>query len=209
MPTTDVFEQHAADYDRWFDVHAFAYRAELAALRALMPAGGSGLEVGVGTGRFAAPLGIRFGIEPSGAMRTLAQSRGIATAGAVAEALPFPDEQFDHVLFVTTVCFLDELDRPFAEAYRVLRAGGAILVGLIDRDSPLGQAYEQRKASSRFYRDARFHTTGDVRHCLAQSGFSAFSFTQTLFHSLEEIGAGEAVKSGYGEGAFVVIRAIK
>jgi len=35
------------------------------------------LDVGVGTGRFAVPLGVREGIEPSGAMARLAVERGV------------------------------------------------------------------------------------------------------------------------------------
>ena len=37
---------------------------------------GDGLEVGVGTGRFTVPLGVREGIEPSGAMARLAARAG-------------------------------------------------------------------------------------------------------------------------------------
>lgn len=37
-------------------------------MQELLPMHGSGIEIGVGTGRFALPLGIKQGIEPSRSM---------------------------------------------------------------------------------------------------------------------------------------------
>lgn len=39
---------------------------------------------------------------------------------------------FKFVLFVTTVCFLDDINKAFREAYRVLKKGGRLIAGLID-----------------------------------------------------------------------------
>jgi hypothetical protein len=58
-----------------------------------LPKSGTGVEIGVGTGRFAEPLGIRVVIEPSKAMRRMAQKRGIEVIDGVAESLPFDDCQ--------------------------------------------------------------------------------------------------------------------
>ena len=47
-------------YDKWFDTHKALYQSKLAALRKVVHSG-TGLEIGVGTGRFAAPLdAVRF-----------------------------------------------------------------------------------------------------------------------------------------------------
>ena len=64
-PRTAAFEANIDRYDRWYEEHRRAYRAELDAVRRLLPAAGSGLEIGVGTGRFAAPLGVGVGLDPS------------------------------------------------------------------------------------------------------------------------------------------------
>jgi len=53
-----------------------------------------GLEVGVSTGRFAVPLGIRIGVEPANAMAEIARKRGIEVYDAKGEKLPFDDESF-------------------------------------------------------------------------------------------------------------------
>ena len=79
-----VFEDLAADYDRWFDDHAEVYHAQLRLLGRAVPSSGLGLEVGVGSGRFAAQLGIRCGIDPSSPIAKMAKSRGVeVTIGAV------------------------------------------------------------------------------------------------------------------------------
>ena len=51
----EIFEEHAAEYDEWYDEHQAAYNAEILALRSLIPSAGTGLEVGAGTGRFTLP----------------------------------------------------------------------------------------------------------------------------------------------------------
>ena len=59
MPRTAPFEAHHRRYDDWFVRHAAAYQSELLAVRALLPWRGLGLAIGVGTGRFAVPLGVQ------------------------------------------------------------------------------------------------------------------------------------------------------
>lgn len=209
MTKTRAFEKYAADYDQWFEDHCPVYESELAAIKRLLPKKGVGMEVGVGTGRFAAPLEIHVGIEPTQSMREIAQSRNIDAVEGVAEALPFPAEHFDYVLFVTTVCFLNSLEKAFKEAFRVLKPDGAVLIGMIDRDSPLGHQYEARKNESRFYKEAVFRSVNEVVTNLEEAGFSGIQFVETLFQSLDKIVKREPVQDGYGKGAFVVVKAVK
>jgi ubiquinone/menaquinone biosynthesis C-methylase UbiE len=72
----DVFDIHAERYDRWYNDHKIIYRQELQLIRHYSGALGWDLEIGVGTGRFAAPLGIRLGIDPSLPMLRIAKTRG-------------------------------------------------------------------------------------------------------------------------------------
>lgn len=105
---TNVFEESAQEYDEWFVRHEFAYQSELAAIKTFLPKEGQGLEIGVGTGRFAAPLGIKVGVEPAKAIADLARKRGIKVYEAYGEELPFKNESFDFILMVTVLCFLKD-----------------------------------------------------------------------------------------------------
>ena len=201
------FEAHHERYDSWFDRHEAAYYSELLAVRALLPWDGRGLEVGVGTGRFAAPLGVQWGIDPSPAMRSYAARRGISTRPGTAEELPFEDEFFDTVLAVTTICFVDDAQRMFAEARRVLRPSGQLLIGFIDRASELGEQYLHKQLDNVFYREATFYSAPEVQTLLADTGFERPVWVQTLSQPLDEVVEIEPIKSGHGSSLFVVVRA--
>ncbi len=209
MPGVNAFDKNVDRYEQWFVDHPLAYVSELRALRELLPTSGIGIEIGVGTGRFAAPLELKKGIEPSRPMAEVARKRGIEVVPGVAEHLPFADGEFDHALMVTTVCFLDDMDMAFQEVRRVLRPGGSFVIGFVDRESPLGMAYQDRKDKSAFYQDATFYSAEDIIAHLQKAGFGGFTFRQTLFRPLPEMEEVEPVKEGHGEGSFVVVRGEK
>ncbi len=206
MPKTHPFDQFSEAYDAWFEDHAALYEAELNAVRRFLPPGAfRGLEVGVGSGKFAAPLGIRTGVEPSEKMAAKARECGIEVFGGTGEDLPFPDACFDLVLMVTTLCFLDDPALAFREARRVLRPGGGIIVGFVDKESELGKKYLRESAQSRFYGEAVFYRADEVLTLLEDAGFRPSGMNQTLI-------PGKALKTiceGSGKGAFVTIKALK
>jgi len=208
MVNFEAFETNALKYDEWFDTNRSAYESELQAVRELLPESKNGVEVGVGSGRFAAPLGIKLGIDPSREMGKLAEKRGIKVIKGVAELLPFDDLQFDFVLMVTTICFLDDVEKAFEEAHRVLKPGGYLIIGFIDAESPVGKLYEKRKDESTFYKDARFYSVKEVVSYMKKAHFRDFNFKQTLSQPGEELDI-SPVKDGYGEGSFVVVRGVK
>jgi len=209
MPKVEPFEKYAFQYENWFERNKFVYESELAAIREQLPKSGKGMEIGVGSGRFAAPLDIKLGVEPSRKMQKIARKRGIKVIEGVAEKLPFSDSQFEFALMVTTVCFVDDIQTSFQEAYRVIKPGGCLIIGFIDRESPLGKLYQQHRKKSVFYRVATFYTTAEIVLNLKKVGFKNFSFTQTIFHNISRIKSIEPIKEGYGEGSFVVIKALK
>jgi ubiquinone/menaquinone biosynthesis C-methylase UbiE len=201
------FEAHAVRYDTWFERYPYVYESELLAVRKQLDKCSMGLEIGVGTGRFAAPLEIPLGLEPSQEMGKLARRRGLEIVFGLAEALPFRDAQFDCALMVTVVCFIEALDIALQEAYRVLQSGGRLIIGLIDKHSALGQQYQQKRQANPYYRLATFYSVDEVVLHLKAAGFTDFRFTQTIYHPLDEIHEREPVRPGYGAGGFVVIRA--
>ena len=205
----EPFEEYTSEYEAWFENNRFVYQSELRAVKRQLPHKGDGIEVGVGSGRFAAPLGIKLGLDPSGKMRELSRSRGVTAIGGVAERLPFGNGRFRFVLMVTTICFLDDMDTALREAFRVLKTGGVLIIGFIDRNSPVGMSYESLKSESEFYKRATFYSADEVASHLKMTGFVDLTFSQTIFHRPAEIKNLEPVKGGFGEGSFVVVKASK
>jgi SAM-dependent methyltransferase len=209
MARSAPYEAHSGRYDRWFPRHEAAYLSELLAVRALLPVEGRGLEVGVGTGRFAAPLGIEVGLDPAAAMLARASARGIKVVRGVAEALPFADRSFDYALMVVVLSFLDDAPAGLAEIHRVLRPGGALVIGFIDKDSPSGRAYLDRHAHKLFFREATFYAAAEAAQLLDAAGFWDLRWVQTLLEPPEDMTRIEALRPGHGDGAFVAVRAAR
>ncbi|MXV64617.1 methyltransferase domain-containing protein [Natronorubrum sp. JWXQ-INN-674] len=217
MTVVSPFES-AAEYDDWFETHEGAYRAERAALeRAVPDRFDRALEIGVGTGRFAAPLGISVGIDPAENPLERARNRGIESIRGIAESLPVGDETIDLAAFVTVFSFVDDLAATLAEAGRVLTDDGTLVVAVLDRSSPVGQLYQEHKDESPFYADATFLTGDEACAELEAAGFAVEQRLQTVFDDPAEISvadsnsasndAGPDVREGHGDGLFAVIRA--
>ena len=206
MPKTEPFEKHSDAYDEWFEKNSDLYEAELEAIRQLIPPpGAEGLDIGVGSGKFAAPLGIEFGVEPSEKMAIKARKLGIKVHPGIAEDLPFPDDRFDFVLMVTTICFVDDVIESFKEAFRVLKLGGCIIIGFVDKESQLGRHYAEKREESKFYKEATFFSAQEVLTYLKEAGFQPGKSKQTLIPGLSP----ETILDGFGKGAFVVIKGVK
>ncbi len=123
MAKIKPFEEYAFQYEDWFERNRFIYESELRAIREQLPKNNNGMEIGIGSGRFAVPLGIKIGLEPLRKMRGIAQKRSIEVIGGIAEELPFHNSQFGFALMVTTICFLDDIEAAFKEIHRVLKHG--------------------------------------------------------------------------------------
>ncbi len=181
----EVFEKKAQAYDDWFDrsFGAGAFSLELESIRRLVrKAPPDSLEIGVGTGRFARALDIRFGMDPSRRVVAYAKERGIRTVQAAAESLPFRAASFSSVFMIATVCFLDEPRRAFAEINRILRPEGMLVLGLILRDSKWGNFYERKKTfGNAFYRHANFWKKDALFTVLDKTGFAVTGSLSTLF----------------------------
>jgi ubiquinone/menaquinone biosynthesis C-methylase UbiE len=144
-------------------------------LRKVVPVFQRGLEVGVGSGRFAVPLGISRGIDPSQNLALMARHRTIEVARGEAEHLPYRAGSFDFVLMMTVICFLDTIPRAFQETYRVLGPGGTFVAGFIEAGGELFQKYRHEPVKGRFLQFATFRTCDEVFGFFKDAGFGDVS----------------------------------
>lgn len=200
---TNIFDLLYHRYDAWYDRYRCAYLSELRAVGKVLPVKGRGLEIGVGTGRFAAPLGISIGIDPSAKMLAIAKRRGVDARLGYGEELPFKPESFDYAVLIVTLCFAKRPQKVLDDAKRVLKKNGKLIIGIIDQDSFLGKAYQ--KKGSIFYKRARFFSVPELTHMLAVKGFDRFIYYQTLSQLPENMRRVESPKKGFGRCGFVVI----
>jgi SAM-dependent methyltransferase len=167
----DVFDTHAERYDRWYDEHEKVYRKELALIRRYRGAEGADLEIGVGTGRFAEPLGIRLGLDPSLPMLRIARSRGVEAIRGLAEALPFMDASLESVLIMTSLCYFDDPWLVLREISRVLAPGGGVIIGFLGKGGEIAERYLHTPEKGPFLAHATFYAPEEVIAMLASAGF--------------------------------------
>jgi len=168
------FEKFALEYDEWFDSDhgACLFQQELRCIReSISDFSGHWIEIGVGSGRFSAALGITSGVDVSPAMTAIASRRGIRTWTASAEKLPFENCAFDGVLMVCTLCFLKSPQKAIQECCRILRVDGTLVIAFIPANSPWGVYHSERGSKGHaFYASARFHTAETVKEMAHHAG---------------------------------------
>ena len=207
-----MFEELAVRYDAWYDsAHGqLLFDLELACLRPLLPPEpGPRLEVGVGSGRFAAALGLEIGVDPARAPLRLAAGRGGAVVQGAGERLPFGDRTFGAVVVVATLCFAANPAALLCEARRVLVPSGRLVAGIVPLDSAWGRRYEaQGRAGHPFYRGARFLTLAEHRRMLADAGFTVTGACSALTQVPSENPVEEDAQDGVVPGAgFIALQA--
>lgn len=176
---------HAEEYDAWYEtpMGIALFATEVGALRPLL----HGLprphaEVGVGTGRFAAALGVEYGLDPSVPALEMARRRGIGVAAGVGEAMPFRDSCLGAVLLAFALCFVQDPGRVAQEIRRVTVPGGGVVLGLLPRGTPWADSYAARGAEGHpVYSHARFYTVVEVGEILESVGFGITASSSTLF----------------------------
>ena len=182
-----IFDKMAEGYDRWYEtpVGAAVDRMEKRAfLKALEPKLGERLlEVGSGTGHWSVwfrSLGLKVtGLEIAPKMVAVAQNKiGGSTLNERTQflrgdacRLPFRDGSFDIATAVTALEFVPEVLRVLDEMWRCTRAGGRMVVGVLNRRSFFARQ-RRREAETRktVFSEAHFFERRELKELLGRYG---------------------------------------
>lgn len=137
------------------------------------------LDIGCGDGKLAVELTRRgadvIGIDASQDMLNAARQRAaesdthVELRLATAQSLPFPADRFDMVIAMTILCFVEDAIPVFAEIARVLKPGGKLVIGELNKWSTWAAVRRLRAwLGSALWRRGRFRTPRELRS-LAQS----------------------------------------
>lgn len=156
-------------------------------------AGRAVLDLGCGDGALAVRLAAAgaqvVGLDADPAMLLAAAARAadagvnVHLATGRAEALPFATGRFDLVVAVTVLCFVPDADTAFREMARVLRPGGAVVIGELGRWS-LWALHRRIRGwlGHRLWRAARFHTGTGLRRLAAGAGLEVRTVRGAVFY---------------------------
>ena len=185
LENVKIFNELVDRYDSWFvsEKGSILFKNEVRALQIALKGIklGQSMEIGVGTGMFAKELGIGYGLDPAWQPLLLAKKRGIKVVQGIAEEMPFKNEIFDTEFLIVTICFLENPIKALKEAYRTLRNGGYLIIGFVDKESPWGQFYlEKKRKGHPFYRVAKFYSILDINRMLKRTGFSIRKMVSAL-----------------------------
>lgn len=150
-----IFDNEAEIYDNWYSTPLGKFVDEVetkVVMELLHPQPGEKiLDVGCGTGNYSIKIGLKglkiIGVDCSESMLKIARAKAkklnldIEFILADAMNLPFKDNFFDACLSVAVVEFFTDQTRGLEEMFRVVRTGGKIVVGFLNRESTWGELY--------------------------------------------------------------------
>lgn len=223
-----------AQYDAWYETPlgeaAHGFEKDLIFSLANVKKGEKALDAGCGTGNYSIELSkkgaVTTGFDSSPDMLALAiakaRKEGLAINFIQADALEIsalPDGYFDLVVSTGMLCFIKEREKALAELRRVLKPGGRLVVGVLNKRSPWAVLRRLKGLfSETIYNKADFISPAQLEESIKKAGFKVKELKTSVFFlpincrfflksakTFETIGA----KAMPSRGAFLVALAIK
>jgi ubiquinone/menaquinone biosynthesis C-methylase UbiE len=184
---TGVFDKAAKSYDNWYlnSIGMYAFRSELMGLEALLPPSGLGVDIGAGTGIFAAHLSTAerdvVCIDPSPGMLMMAHKRGLPAILATAESLPMKIGSLDFAYAVTVIEFLADPVKALHSISVILKEDAFLVLLFINRKSRWGEQYsKQAEEEDPIFSHSKLYTEEEVSSLLEKAGFEPLKTMGTL-----------------------------
>ncbi|MBI5888355.1 MAG: class I SAM-dependent methyltransferase [Deltaproteobacteria bacterium] len=194
MPLTRRWNPQA--YDAWYEspLGKLSDRLEKDLIFSIagVKGGEKALDEGCGTGIYTIELARRgavsTGVDSSKEMLDLAGAKarkeGLTVEFVSADALmlPFPDGCFDMVLSAGMLCFIREREKALQEMRRVLKPGGKLIVGVLNKWSPWA-AFRRIKGlfKNTIYNRVDFISPPELELSLVRAGFHVKELKTCLF----------------------------
>ena len=219
-----AFDAMAEAFDAWFAKNANVFESELLAEKHFLTDPENTVSIGCGTGLFEERHGIPRGVEPAEGMAMRARRRGIDVKIGTAEAVPYGDEQFNGVLLGTILSYVKDRPKAVAEAYRILKHGGHVVVSFLPGEGSYTMLYDLAAVKGKhnpeispehpypieFIEEGTWCSTREVTELLQRAGFVDLEYVQTLTrHPKYSNDSVEEPIEGYDKGDYVVVRGRK
>ena len=192
------YDDIAASYDKRYDRNR--YGGVSAALMRFVGDATDVVEIGCGTGHWLAEMGRRVvGVDPSVGMLTRASSNApdALLVRGVAGSLPIRSASMDRVFAINAFHHFEDKGAFVAEARRVIRDDGAIMIVGLDPHTGSDQwwVYDYFP-STRPIDLARYASTSAIREMLAEVGFGSIE-TSVAQHFPASMPFENALERGY------------
>lgn len=223
-----------ARYDAWYETPlggaAHRLEKELVFSLADVKKGEMALDAGCGTGNYSIELSkkgaITTGVDNSPEMLSAAtlkaKKEGVAVKFIQADTLAMsalPEGCFDLVISIGMLCFIKEREKALVEMRRVLKPGGRLVAGVLNKRSPwAGLRRLKGLFRETIYNKADFISPAQFDESLKKAGFKVIKLKTCVFFlpincgtylkfvkTFETLGAKAVPESG----AFLAVLAIK
>ncbi len=176
------FDTFAKDYDEWYSskLGFFVDTVEKQLIEELAEPKKEQqvLDIGAGTGNYSLWLArkglnvtaIDQSVEMMKYAKEKAENEGLTIKWMLEDAhiLPFENEQFDLVISITAIEFMDQPQKVLMEAMRVLKPEGRLVIGLLTKDSSWGELYQKmvKENPDHLFAKAHLYTEEEIAQLL-------------------------------------------
>jgi ubiquinone/menaquinone biosynthesis C-methylase UbiE len=213
IKVVNAFNQIAHLYDAWYETHQGKQilDAEIKAVEAQIPRSGLGLEIGAGTGMFAAHIN-KFDrpiicLEPSKEMITRSLQRCRYTILGSGENIPLRSVT-DFVYLVTVLEFISKPEKVLNEIKRISKNPTYLTLLFINADSSWGTFYKKLgERGDPIFKHAKLYDVGEVFELLEDSGYEVKKIIGTITTSPKNENVGGETSAPDSSAGVIVLHA--